>query len=720
MKVQNIDYSIETFYKHNPEQQADMYSTIPENYLYGVRKYSQSRFLGYRAGLSGCEQAKEQFEFLTYEQSTCYVKQLTQQLLNSGLQKGDRVIIYASNSPLWLLSDIAISFAGGITVPIYDTLGVDNIIYCANLSEAKYVIVSKYYFGNIMSNLQKFQTLQSVISLDQLNDDKIHLIENISNLSNSTISNSGEIQDQSNDNISSSPTNKNKILSILQFHEDNIENSIKFLEQRVLINNLLCSDINAVVFTSGTSGRPKGIILSHQNLLQVVTCQCRQLVPDSTSECQGSILSYLPLAHMYERSSEHGVIPKGYAIYYQSGSIKNIVKDIQLSKPVVLVGVPRVFVKIHEQIMNKINKSPFPVKLLFKTAYRIKYNYLKKGLRSYNNQKHFTDRIFKVIQDAIGNPQVITCGSAVLPGNVREFLEVTSGAKLSIGYTMSEAGGCGFINYAGQVFNDDRQIGYPGYLTEAKLVDRSDICEYSLDHDQIGELKLKGLGIAVGYINEKWGNIQCIVDSDGFFSSGDLGRMNKDGSISFVKRLGLNVKLQQGEFVDLEAIELALEQAPLINQAFAYADCDKSAPVAFVSINSNILIHNFGVNIIDQFNNHNENAVQSINSMLKQQGEQAIRKSGLKGFNVPRAYKIYIDKDWSSNSDFYTPTQKKKHSPFVKAHENELKELYCSLDQNIVVTKINSKKPKLSNNNKLIIATVLVISMFIFVAVMSQ
>ncbi|CAL5973811.1 Long_chain fatty acid CoA ligase [Hexamita inflata] len=702
IRVKPINYSHPSLQKHQPDQEADMNSTVPENYLRAVKMYSSCKFMGYRTGLAcNVKQTVDQYQFITYEESMQYVAQITQQLLAKGLMKGDRVVIYAKNSPLWLLSDIAISFAGGISVPIYDTLGIENIVYCCNLTEAAFIIVSTDYLANIVSNLKKFEHLKQIIALEKydqdaltqqvnkllLNDGKVY--DDTRSLYSMNSNNSQSIQGPSEEIIE---TTQNQAiltdkLSHLQFEENS--NQLDYLT-KIIKNNQLTSDgVNSVIFSSGTSGKPKGVILSHKNVLGCMKCACRQIVPDhiDINQNQSSVLSYLPLAHIYERSVEHGALMKGYLIYYSSGNVKNLTKDIQMSNCALMVGVPRVYVKIYNTIMDKMTQASPVARTVFKIAFNLK----KIDLKLHSQRKHFTDAVFKSIQKALGNPQTMICGSAALPGKVREFFEITSGAKFHIGYTMSETGGSGLVNYANYKYNSPNQIGFSTDHCEAKIVDRSDKCEFTLE-DNVGELKIKGPGVAIGYIDGKWGKIQPIVDSEGFFSTGDLVRVYPDGAASFIRRVGLVVKLQHGEFVDLEAIEAALEGSPVIMQAFAHGEPDKTAPVCFVSLDSNILRQKLDEDIINRFKANDAAAINQIEQFVCKEGDEIIRKAGLKGFNVPKAYKVLLDVDWSQNQDFYTPSQKKKHGPFIKAHQSQLKQLWELVEQ-----RENKIVPKKSN-----------------------
>ena len=176
--------------------------------------------------------------------------------------------------------------------------------------------------------------------------------------------------------------------------------------------------ICSTVFTSGTSGNPKGVILTNRNLLMGMGSLGHQFVPYHLNDkgAQSSFVSYLPLAHVFERALEHGAYKRGMCIYYSSGSIKNLTKDMSLAKPSMMIGVPRVYQKIYDSVMRKVAAQPFPVRVIFHTAYAIKNAYVKCG--GYK-QLPLVDKVFDSIHSALGgNMEFIVSGSSALPMNV--------------------------------------------------------------------------------------------------------------------------------------------------------------------------------------------------------------------------------------------------------------------------------------------------------------
>lgn len=165
------------------------------------------------------------------------------------------------------------------------------------------------------------------------------------------------------------------------------------------------------------------------------------------------------------------------------------------------------FSKIHKAVMEKIQKQSLVVRLVFKTAFNLKRLYFrinKKALRT--GKMPVIDKVFKQIQNNLGGHlELIFNGSSALPEETLTFLRVCTGSAVTNAYGTTETCVSGFYNYFDQKLNSPTQLGWGGKGLEAKLVDRADQCEFTLERDKIGELLIKGPGIAKGYVDGQWG-----------------------------------------------------------------------------------------------------------------------------------------------------------------------------------------------------------------------
>lgn len=142
------------------------------------------------------------------------------------------------------------------------------------------------------------------------------------------------------------------------------------------------------------------------------------------------MIAYLPLAHAFERAEEHGAIIRGWRIYFGSGNIKLLSREIQMARPSMMIGVPRVYAKIYQAVMQKLAKQPLIIRMIFKAAYMTKKLYLRVHPAAYaTGRMPVVDRVFKqIIAGFGGRMEFVVSGSSTMPSDVREFLQVCSGA----------------------------------------------------------------------------------------------------------------------------------------------------------------------------------------------------------------------------------------------------------------------------------------------------
>ncbi|KAH0577010.1 Long chain fatty acid CoA ligase [Spironucleus salmonicida] len=697
MFVKPHDHASSSHLPLNEKEEYPLDTTIPENFMNSLSRNKARNFMSYRAGLSTSPKLiNEKFQSITYAQSTLFIAKIRDQLLALGAQKQDRISVYAKNSPLWLLSDLAISFANCVTVPIFDTLSIENIVYCWNLTGVKFVFTSEEYLPNVIGMVENCKSVKKIIVFDQVQvDDKLvnaasKVYSHISDSAYQIIDDTKSMYSvQSTKTVISEAVDFSQITprikAILSNQTDVKIAQIELPEQISLdlaekcMENLyppvdqVFSEPNSVIFTSGTSGHPKAAVLSHKNVCAGGACLGRQFVPYSITDSgqQSTMLSYLPLAHVFERCMEHLCAFRGYNIYYSSGNMKTIAKDFELAQVSVFMGVPRVYQKIYDNVMKQLSEQNILIRTVFNSCYNIKKLYLNSNPAHYRTGKlSVIDNIaFKKIQKSLGGKvEYVISGSSALPPEVEEFLRICTGARLTLGYGLTELSTTGLYNYCGMKMNTPYQLGFSSAFTEAKIV-QCDQCEFTLERDQTGELCIKGPGVCMGYIDGQWGKLTKVVDNDGFYHTGDLCKLHEDGSASFIRRISLVVKLQHGEFVDLGALEGVLESSPLITCAFVHAEPSKAAPVAIVCVDSKVCNDRFGTT--DPI---------KLSDLIEKEGDRLVRLAGLKGFNVPRAYKVLVDVDWSSDRKLMTPTQKKQHINLRIYFKSDLDDLFKKCD----------------------------------------
>ncbi|KAH0576818.1 Long chain fatty acid CoA ligase [Spironucleus salmonicida] len=668
--------------------------TVPQNYLLSVKKFYGDNMLAYRAGLStSTHELADEYRYITYGDSLKYVQRIVEQLKSLRIMPNDTVCIYAKNSPLWLLADIAVSFCQAITVPIYDTLGVDNIQYCMDFVKTRFVFVGSEVLGNILGMTNSIASLEHIIVLDRFVDESetsvlaqkvflkldgsdIQLEDDTKSLFQLSVHSKQAIEEADTDDLHVPEVEKfvtqlftNGQVSRLHLHTISTDISSASGELE-LPSGQTPQDPSSIIFTSGTSGRPKAVVSCSSNLYASGCCMGRQLQPynKADSGIQSSIISYLPLAHVYERCCEHYSYCRGYNIYYYSGDTRNLTQDIALAKPTILPGVPRVYTKIYSGVQKKIQNAGTIASMIFSVATYLKRLYMSRNIQTFRTGKvSIFDSVFQKIREALGgNIEVIISGSASLPAHVLQFLQINSCARLMQGYGLTETSATGLLICSGEAIQSSNSLGKSSYQTEVVLIDRQDISEFTLKRDLIGEILIKGPGVCLGYFTGDLKKLEKLTDNNGFYHTGDLGKYHSDGSISFVRRISLVQKLQHGEFVDLEQLETAIEASPMITTCFTYADSAKSAPIAIVSIDSSLLKE-----ISDD---------QKVDDIILKEIDQYVRKAGIKSFCIPKAVKVYKDVDWLIDRELFTPSSKKQHKNFRVKFRQEIQQLLKAIE----------------------------------------
>ena len=196
-------------------------------------------------------------------------------------------------------------------------------------------------------------------------------------------------------------------------------------------------DLAILMYTSGTTSRPKGVMISHANVIACIAGVV-DVIPNLT--CEDSYLSYLPLAHILERAAEATMFHKGASIGFFQGDIRKLTDDIATWKPTIYAGVPKVYQRVMHAVKKKISDSPLPVRVLFATAFHIKKKSIELGIPVIGGILDNT--IFKKVKAGLGGRvRYMVSGGAPLSADTHEFMRICFGAPLSQGYGLTET--CG-------------------------------------------------------------------------------------------------------------------------------------------------------------------------------------------------------------------------------------------------------------------------------------
>ena len=335
------------------------------------------------------------------------------------------------------------------------------------------------------------------------------------------------------------------------------------------------SDTATICYTSGSTSDPKGCVLTHANLLASVSGSLHSGVEILPTDVY---ISYLPLAHMYERLVIETALACGAAIGFYSGELVTLLDDVAHLKPTLFASVPRIFNKLCERILQSVQTSGGFYQSLFDTAFSAKRGNLKKN--SVNKSYVWDTLVFSQVKARLGGRlRVILSGSAPLQPEIHDFLKVTMSCPVLQGYGLTEI--CAAANLQHVTDQRSGNVGAPTACCEMKLVSCPEMGYVVTSTPPRGEVCLRGHNLFAGYYKQE-AKTKEVIDADGWLHTGDIGAIDETGNLSIIDRKKNIFKLAQGEYVAVEKIENILLSDPYVSQIFVYGDSNQSVLVAVV------------------------------------------------------------------------------------------------------------------------------------------
>lgn len=436
----------------------------------------------------------------TYGELLDHVRRLARKLKDLGLRKGDRASIVGENRPEWAISYLAISWIGGVVVPLDPRLTQYEWKHIISDSEAKLVIASGKFLEEMLDIKEDIKTLKHVISMDETD----------------------------------------KTLSLPKIFEE-IKEGIKREE-------VLLEDLAVILYTSGTTGTSKGVMLSHKNIMSNVDAvyQCLDFGPGDM------FFSILPLHHVFEATA--GFLTPLYGgtsiTYARSLKPNEIREDMRAVKPTLFLVVPLFLEKILRAIEREIKRASILKKGLF---YGIKG--ISKGTDFFLKGKA-RKILFKSIREkaGFGHIKYIISGGAALPRDVSKKLEEL-GFPLLQGYGLSEASPVLTVNPPSKPKNES--VGLPIPYVEIKIVNPGE--------DGVGEIAARGPNIMVGYYKNEEATREVLTE-DGWLLTGDLGYIDDEGYLYITGRKKSVIVTRGGKNIYPEEVENELLKSPYIEE----------------------------------------------------------------------------------------------------------------------------------------------------------
>jgi len=538
----------------------------------------------------------------TWEETQKNILKLSK-IIKENIKEGDRCLLVSENRPEWFVSDLAIMLSGGITVPAYTTYTEEDYKYLIEDCEPSLLIVSNNeMLKKLNKTINEKKFIKKIITLDEINNviDNLYIID------------------------------KEKYLDFNIILKNNLSEEDKIQNDKLKRTSPAC-----IIYTSGTGGNPKGVILSHGGILNNLRGACKILRPLFSS--RPVFLTWLPLSHSYEHCVQFVQIAVGAKVFYAE-KIEKLLENISEAKPTIMTAVPRFYQNLYNKININLKKQiGFKAKLIEAT--------LLLGKKKLLNQKMtFSEKLLNFIVEMLvrkkikkqfgGNLKAFVSGGGALDKEIGEFLN-SVGLPTLQGYGLTETSPVVSCNPIHKIRVET--VGPPFEGNQVKIA-------------ADGEILVKGENVMLGYWNKKKETEQVIIN--GWLHTGDIGEIDpEDGYLKITDRKKDIIVSAGGDNISPAKIENMITNEPEIDQCMVYGD-KKNYLVALIVPSKDFLKEKEKI----------DNVIEKINKRLT-----LLEK--IKKFQL-------IDENFSIENGLMTPTMKVKRKKVTEKYINQLEKLY--------------------------------------------
>uniref|UniRef100_A0AAY5E7H3 long-chain-fatty-acid--CoA ligase n=1 Tax=Electrophorus electricus TaxID=8005 RepID=A0AAY5E7H3_ELEEL len=542
--------------------------TLDKVFAYAVQRFPHRDCLGTRELLSEEDEVQHngkifkkvilgEYNWLSFEETFQLAQTFGSGLAALGQRPHHNIAIICETRAEWIITAQACFMYNFPLVTVYATLGGPAIAHGLNETRVTHIITSKDLFqSRLMVSVPR---LQHIIVVD------------------------------------SKPSSWSGLPHGIQVHNMASVQELGAMKMAVQRPQPLSSDIAVIMYTSGSTDIPKGVKISHSNLVAAVSGMAERIPGLDEND---TYIGYLPLAHVLELSAELVCVSHGCRIGYsspqtlsdQSTKIKKGSKgDTSVLKPTLMAAVPEIMDRIYKTVMRRVEEMSRVQRTLFVLAYNYKMEQISKGYST-----PLCDRlVFRKVRSLLGgNTRVLLSGGAPLSPATQRFMNICFCCPVGQGYGLTETCGAATIS---EVYDySTGHVGAPLVCSEIMLKDWEEGGYYSTDkpHPR-GEILIGGPNVTLGYCdNEMTNKEDFFVDKKGqrWFCTGDIGEFQPDGCLKIIDRKKDLVKLQAGEYVSLGKVEAVLKNCSLIDNICAYAKSDQSYVIGFVVPNQKQLL----------------------------------------------------------------------------------------------------------------------------------
>lgn len=612
----------------------DHVHTLYENLENSIAKTPDNPYLGHRPSSTA------PYQWMSYKDVGAARSAIGSGLLYFGIQPGSTVGLYSLNCTEWMLVDAAIHAYGMTTVPLYDTLGPDVLEYIVNHADVAAVGVAHALLPKLLEALPQCPTLKLIIVYG------------------------GGMQARLPD-LPLKSKSTCKIVSLDRLRAIGQRNPKPHRPPSP-------SDVALINYTSGTTGVPKGAVITHGNIIANAAGAAALL--RTLFQPGDRHISYLPLAHIYERFNVTVQTHFCGAIGFYRGDVLQLLEDIQELKPNLFASVPRLWNRIYDKVIAQVESGNIVARKLFWTAYNSKKEAIQRGDLSGGRYAALWDTlVFSKVRAKVGGQvRVLSSGASPISPDVFDFLRICFGALVLEGYGMTESACLITLTPPGDPTAG--HVGAPIPSCEVKLADIPEMGYSNADTPYPrGEVCVRGPTVFLGYHKDPQNTAETI-DLDGWLHTGDVGAWLPGGRLKIIDRKKNIFKLAQGEYIAPEKIENVYMRSPFVMQIFVYGDSLKANLVGVVVPDPEYLLpwaKQRGMSQDLRQLCHDEKVVAAVLKSMQEEG----RVVGLKGFEQVAAIHL-VPEQFTVDNGLMTPTFKIKRPQALAAFQERIRELY--------------------------------------------
>ena len=538
----------------------------------------------------------------TWEEAEKNILKLSK-IIKENIKEGDRCLLVSENRPEWFVSDLAIMLSDGITVPAYTTYTEEDYKYLIEDCEPSLVIVSNNeLLKKLSKTIDEKDFIKKVITLDEVSKvtDNLNLITKEKYLG------------------------FNSITKIDLLEKDKIQN-----------DKLKRTSPACIIYTSGTGGNPKGVMLSHGGILNNIVGACEIMKP--LINTRPVFLTWLPLSHSYEHCVQFAQIAVGAKVFYAQ-KIEKLLENMSEAKPTIMTAVPRFYQNLYNKInINLKKQTGIKAKLIEAT--------LRLGKKKLIGQEMtFFEKLINIVVEELvrkkikkqfgGNLKAFVSGGGALDQEIGEFLN-SIGLPTLQGYGLTETSPVVSCNPIHKIRVET--VGPPFKGNQVKIADD-------------GEILVKGENVMLGYWNKKEETDKVIIN--GWLHTGDIGEIDpKDGYLKITDRKKDIIVSAGGDNISPAKIENMITNEPEVDQCMVYGD-KKNYIVALIVPNKDFL-----------------NQKEKIQDVIEKINKKLTLLEKIKKIQL-------VDESFSIENGLMTPTMKVKRKKVTEKYKNQLEKLY--------------------------------------------